>query len=358
MIRIDGSLGEGGGQVLRSGLTLSLLTSTPIEIQNIRARRPKPGLMTQHLFAVQAAAAVGNAQVEGMHLGSTQLSFKPRAIRSGDFRFDLHTAGSTSLVLQTILLPLSYAAAPSSIVLTGGTHVPWSPCFHYLALHWLRYIGEIGFDIELRLEQAGFYPRGGGLVKATTQPIQRPTPIHAAQRGAFKRISGISAVANLNMQVAERQRRRAVNRLKPLCEHVEIEIVRLPSPGRGTMLLLLAEFEHHRCCFYALGARGKPAEQVAEEAVVELEAFLASDGCVDAYLADQLIVPLALAEGVSEIRTSKVTQHLITNVQVVKLFLPVEIAVVEEIGQPGTIRISGASFTPERARAKHQEREA
>ena len=157
IIRIDGSLGEGGGQVLRSALTLSLLTCTPIEIHNIRAHRPKPGLMTQHLFSVKAAAAVGDAQVEGVHLGSTQLSFEPRALRSGDFRFDLHTAGSTSLIVQTIALPLSYAAAPSSVMLTGGTHVPWSPCFHYLALHWLLYIREVGFDIEIELEQAGFY---------------------------------------------------------------------------------------------------------------------------------------------------------------------------------------------------------
>jgi RNA 3'-terminal phosphate cyclase (ATP) len=344
MIRIDGSLGEGGGQVLRSSLTLSLLTGTPIEIHNIRVRRPKPGLMTQHMFAVQAAAAVGDASVDGVHLGSTKVSFMPRAIRAGDFRFDLHTAGSTSLILQTIVVALSYAAATSSVVLIGGTHVPWSPCFHYLALHWLPYLRRIGFNIDVKLEGAGFYFRGGGSVTATIFPIDRLVPLRAIQRGPLNRIYGISAVANLNMHVAERQRQRAAERLKPLCQHVEIEIVRLPSPGRGTMLLLLAEFAHHQCCFYALGARGKPAEQVAEEAVAEFEAFLRTDGCVDAYLADQLVVPLALADGVSEIRTCKVTAHLITNIEVVKLFLPVQIAVSGEMGEPGTIRISGASL--------------
>ena len=281
MIRIDGSLGEGGGQVLRSALTLSLLTGTPIEIHNIRAHRPKPGLMTQHLFAVQAAAAVGDAQVSGVHLGSTQLAFAPRAIHAGDFRFDLHTAGSTSLILQTITLPLSHAAATSSVVLIGGTHVPWSPCFHYLALHWLRYLRGMGFNMELELERAGFYPRGGGSVRAAIHPIKRPRSLRAIERGALNRIRGVSAVANLSSQVAEGQRQRALDRLKPLCEHLEIEIVHLPSPGRGTMLLLVAEFEHQQCCFYSLGARGKPAEQVAEEAVAEFETFLASDGCVD-----------------------------------------------------------------------------
>ena len=345
MIRIDGSLGEGGGQVLRSALTLSLLTGTPIEIHNIRARRPKPGLMTQHLFAVQAAAEVGDAQVNGVHLGSTELTFEPHAIHAGDFRFDLHTAGSTSLILQTITVPLSYAAAPSSVVLIGGTHVPWSPCFHYLALHWLRYLRGMGFDTELELERAGFYPRGGGSVRGTIHPIKQPAPLRAIQRGALKRVWGISAVANLSSQVAERQQQRALDRLKSVCEHVEIEIAQLTSVGRGTMLLLLADFEHHQCCFYSLGARGKPAEQVAEEAVAEFKAFLATDGCVDAYLADQLIVPMAIADGISELRTSKVTLHLITNIEVVKLFLPVEIAVSGEIGVPGTIRIAGAPLS-------------
>ena len=301
--------------------------------------------MTQHLFSVRAAAAVGNARVEGAHLGSTQLSFEPRAIQSGDFRFDLHTAGSTSLILQTVMLPLSYAAASSSVVLTGGTHVPWSPCFHYLKLHWLPYIREMGFDFELELEQAGFYPRGGGSVKATIQPVRQVAPVHATQRGALSRISGISSVANLDIQVAERQRQRALDGLKHLCEHVEIEIVRLPSPGRGTMLLLLVEFEQHQCCFFALGARGKPAEQVADEAVAELQEFLATDGCVDAYLADQLVVPLAIAEGLSEVRTSKVTQHLITNVEVATLILPADIAVSGDIGRPGTLRVSGAPLS-------------
>jgi RNA 3'-terminal phosphate cyclase (ATP) len=153
-------------------------------------------------------------------------------------------------------------------------------------------------------------------------------------------------VANLSSQVAERQRQRTLERLKPFCEHVEIEIAHLLSPGRGTILLLVAEFELHQCCFYSLGARGKPAERVAEEAVAEFETFVRTDGCVDAYLADQLVIPLAIAEGISEVRTARVTPHLITNIEVVKRFLPVEIAVNGEIGQPGMFRIGGVPLTP------------
>jgi|SRR5579872_3083635 len=158
-IEIDGSIGEGGGQVLRSSLALSLVTGQALHINNIRSRRPKPGLMPQHLRAVEAAAAIGMARIEGAHYGSQSLAFEPRGIRSGRFDFDIGTAGSTSLVLQTILLPLSFAKEPSSVTVKGGTHVPWSPCFHYLDLHWLRYMRAIGFKVQFAMELAGFIPR-------------------------------------------------------------------------------------------------------------------------------------------------------------------------------------------------------
>ena len=172
MIQIDGSRGEGGGQILRSSLALSLITGKAFSMVNVRARRIKPGLRPQHLKAVEAAAAIGRARIEGAALNSRSLIFEPSRIRSGEFYFDIGTAGSTSLVLQTILLPLSCAKSESSVTLVGGTHIPWSPCFHYLDLHWLRYLREIGFNISLRLESAGFYPRGGGRVHATIQPVR------------------------------------------------------------------------------------------------------------------------------------------------------------------------------------------
>lgn len=344
-VHVDGSLGEGGGQVLRTSLSLSVLTGKPISLTNIRARRSKPGLMPQHLKAVEAAGAVGLARIEGARIGSQSLLFEPHGIRSGELHLDIGTAGSTSLVLQTILAPLSFAGMPSSLTLLGGTHVPWSPCFHYLELHWASFMRRIGFDLRLELDLAGFYPRGGGRVLAAIHPAAKLSPLRVSERGALKRIRGISAVANLDRQVAERQRRRALSRLASRCREIEIEISDIPSPSKGTFLLILAEFEHSQCCYCGLGARGKPAERVADEAVDELISFLATDGAIDPYLADQLILPLALAEGDSELRTAKVTRHLLTNAEIVKMFLPAEIEIGGEPGKPGRVRIGGVNFS-------------
>lgn len=343
-LAIDGSLGEGGGQVLRSSLALALITGKSFAMRNIRQRRAKPGLMAQHLKAVEAASAVGMARVEGAQLRSQDLIFEPTGIRSGEFHFDIGTAGSTSLVLQTILLPLSFAEARSTVTLIGGTHVPWSPCFHYLDLHWMHYLRQIGLRGQLELETAGFYPRGGGRVRAVVHPCSTLAPLHVTDRGPLKRIRGISAVANLDVAVAERQRNRALERLRGVSESIEIEILRLSAPSRGTFLLLLAEFEKAQCCFYGLGAIHKPAERVADEAADELIDFLGTDGSVDHYLADQLVLPLALASGTSEVRTSRVTQHLTTNAEIVKMFLPVAIEIHGEIGKPGLIHIRGAKL--------------
>src|SRR4030067_776268 len=167
MVKIDGSIGEGGWQVLRSALTLPMITGSAMIIKDIRARRPQPGLMHQHLKAVDAAAAVSRAHVEGAHRGSTTLKFEPGQLRSGRYRFDIGTAGSTSLVLQTIFLPLSKAGSASTVIITGGTHIPWAPCYHFLACHWLDWMKKIGYSAEISLDQAGYYPQGGGRISAT-----------------------------------------------------------------------------------------------------------------------------------------------------------------------------------------------
>ncbi len=338
-LSIDGSIGEGGGQILRTSLTLSLITGLPFTLTNIRCRRKKPGLMAQHLKAVEAASKVGMANVEGARLGSQSLTFEPTCISPGNFELDIGTAGSSSLVLQTILPSLSLATAKSTITLIGGTHVPWSPCFHFLAMHWVPYMRRIGFNLQLELEAAGFYPLGGGRVHAVVQPASKLSPLYLTNRGRLKRIRGISAVANLNASVAERQREQALRRLSEVSKTIEIEIVRLPSPSKGTLLLLLADFENSQCCFQSLGARGKPAERVSDEAVGQLLDFLKTDGSVDPFLCDQLVLPLSLATGVSEVRTSKVTLHLATNAEIVKMFLPVEIEIEGTIGQAGSVRI-------------------
>lgn len=342
---IDGSIGEGGGQVLRTALTLSVITGKSFALENIRSRRRKPGLMAQHLKAVESAAQVGRARVEGARLGSLHLRFEPTELCSGDFRFDIGTAGSTSLVLQTILPALSLASTNSTLRLTGGTHVPWSPCFHFLKMHWLRYMREIGFDIALQLDRAGFYPRGGGNVLATVRPASHLRPLRLTERGALKRIRGVSAVANLSESIGERQRSQALKRLSHLSKHIEIQTLRIASLSRGSFLLLLAEFEKSQCCFCGLGALRKTAETVADEPVNEFLGFISTDGAIDPYLSDQLVLPLAMAQGSSEIRTSKITQHLTTNIDIVKRFLPVRVEIEGGIDQPGSVRIQGAEST-------------
>lgn len=345
-IEIDGSIGEGGGQVLRSCLALSLITGRELRIKNIRSRRRKPGLMPQHLKAVEAAAAIGTARTEGAHLGSQSLTFEPSGISSGRFQFEIGTAGSTSLVLQTILVPLSFAKEPSRVTVKGGSHVPLSPCFHYLDLHWIPFMRQIGFDMRLEMELAGFYPQGAGVVHASVQPAARISPLSLTERGALKRIHGISAVANLDVSIAERQRNQALDRLADRFPGVDITVASMPSLFRGTMLLLIAEFAHSQCCYFGLGARGKPAERVADEAVDQLLEFLGEDGAIDERLADQIILPLAFASGASQIRTSKVTPHLLTNAEVLRACLSVDVKVDGDIGRPGLVRVSGIGSPP------------
>lgn len=341
MVEIDGSQGEGGGQILRSALALSILTGQAMRITHIRARRSNPGLMAQHLRAVDAAAAISKASVQGAVLNSTELVFEPVEIRSGRYRFDIRTAGATTLVLQTIFIPLSLASSASSVIISGGTHVPWSPSYHYLELNWLPLLIEMGFNAQISLDQAGFYPQGGGRISAVIRPVTEIKPLNLIQRGQLLKLQGISAVANLPLSIAERQKHQALKRLERLRPH--IKTVQMPSRFKGTLLLLSAEFENGRACFFGLGKLGKPAEQVADEAVDGLEVFLSTDATVDPYLADQLLLPLCLSKGASAIRSSRVSEHLLTNAAILSAFLPVEIDIQATIGEPGLVRVQPAS---------------
>lgn len=344
MVVLDGSMGEGGGQVLRSALTLSLLTGRAFAIHNIRARRPKPGLMAQHLKAIEAAAAVGQARVEGAHLGATSLRFQPGEVIAGSFRFDIGTAGSTSLVAQTVVVPLARCAAGSVLTITGGTHVPWSPCFHFLSLHWLPLLAAAGFRLTMEMERAGFYPEGGGLIRVQIEPASGLRPLVRTDRGELRRVTGLSAVAGLDARIAERQRQQALRRLAEMGIAAEIERVEFRAHSRGTVLLLLGQFAGGQCCYYALGAPGKPAERVADEAVEQFGRFLATDAAIDEYVADQLVIPLLLVPDTSEFRTARVTRHLLTNIEVVQAFLPGSVEVSGEEGSPGTVCIKGAEI--------------
>lgn len=339
MIEIDGSMGEGGGQVLRSSLSLSLLTGEAVRLRNIRATRPRPGLGYQHCMAVQAAAGISRAQVEGDRLGSRELYFAPGPVMSGNYHFDIGTAGATSLVLQTLLLPLALARSPSRITISGGTHVPWSPCFHYLDWHWRVLLRRMGVAFDLEMPMAGFYPQGGGELRAAIPGNARITGLQLGARGRLVRVWGLSAVANLPEEIGARQRSRALQRLNALDCDVSIDLESLPAHSRGTVLVLLAGFQHSQACFFALGARGKRAERVADEAVDELLRFLASDGAVDRWVADQLLLPLACAGQPSLLRTGEVTTHLLTNADVIRCFLPVRIDIDGVAGQPGTLRV-------------------
>ncbi len=343
-ILIDGSQGEGGGQVLRSALALSLVTRRPFQIEQIRARRPKPGLMAQHLQALEAAAAVGEAEVDGAELRSQNLSFQARGIFPENFSWDIGTAGSTSLVFQTVYLPLLHAAAASELSISGGTHVPWSPCFHYLQLAWIPTLRQMGIELELHMERAGFYPQGGGIIRARIAAPQRIHPLRVPQRGKLKGIRILSGVANLPAHIAERQRDQALHRMEGMAPDLRVEISNFHALSPGTFLLVLLQFENSQACFFSLGEKGKPAEKVADEAVDACYDFLKTDAVIDPYMADQILLPLALADGLSKFRTSQVTQHQLTNLDVIRRFHPVAIEIQGDLGKPGTIVVHGSPW--------------
>jgi RNA 3'-terminal phosphate cyclase (ATP) len=340
MIEIDGAYGEGGGQILRSSLSLSALTGQPVRIHNIRANRSKPGLRPQHLAAVRAIAGITTAEVDGDYRDSQSLTLHPKEVRSGRFQFDIHTAGSLSLVLQTVFLPLSLADGSSEVTLTGGTHVPWSPNYHYLEVHWLPVMDSLGFRLRPEMRTAGFNPRGGGEVMMTILPAKHLLPYHCTDRGDLLRIRGFSGSANLESHIPKRQKHQCLKRLYPICQDTKIKTLDMPSPGKGTFVFLKAEFTGQaHAGFAALGVPGKRAEKVADEAVDALLAFLETDGCVDPYLADQLLLPLAVVNAPSTFRTSRITRHLQTNAHVIQKFLPVSIHIDGELDQPGLVRL-------------------
>jgi RNA 3'-terminal phosphate cyclase (ATP) len=297
--------------------------------------------MAQHLQAVRAAAAVSGARVEGAQLGSSCLAFEPRGVKAGEYRFDIGTAGAATLVLQTVLLPLAAGGGDSRVTITGGTHVPWSPSYHYLERVWIPCLQRLGVKAEIRMSRAGFYPRGGGMVSAVIRPGLPSHPLRLVDSGRLLRIRVLSAVANLAESIAERQSRQARSRLEGCGAPVEVEQFGMSAASPGTMLMLQGDFEHSRCGYAALGERGKPAERVADEASDAFLRFSATGAAVDEYLADQMLIPLALAPGTSELRTARVTKHLLTNAWVIGQFLEARIEIEGEEGEAGTVRVEG-----------------
>jgi RNA 3'-terminal phosphate cyclase (ATP) len=349
MIEIDGSAGEGGGQVLRSALTLSALTGQPVTLVRIRANREKSGLAPQHLAVVRAVAQVCGASVIGGSLRSEYLEFRPaHAPRPGDYTVDVAeaagggSAGAVTLILQALLLPLALAAGPSRVRLRGGTHVSWSPSWHYLAHVYLPMLARLGVRAEAQLEQIGFYPAGGGAAHCALEGGARLGPLTVRARGALRVVRGWAIAANLPAHIPQRMAARATNRLREAGIRAAITPQRERGPGPGAGLFLVAEYEAAVAGFAALGRLGKPSEQVAEEAALDLLAHQASGRPLDMHLADQLLLPAALAPGVSEFAVCRVTGHLLTNADISRRFLDVEIDISGEEGKAGEVRVRGA----------------
>jgi RNA 3'-terminal phosphate cyclase (ATP) len=327
-VAIDGAHGEGGGQILRTALSLSAITGRPLRIDRIRALRRNPGLAAQHLTAVRSAAALCAAQLEGDALGSTFLEFVPTTpVAAGDYVFDVGlareggSAGAVMLVLQTVLLPLCRAAAPSQIELRGGTHMAWSPPFDYVRDVWLPMLARLGAKASIELCAWGWYPIGKGEVRAHIEPgpmVLKPLEVEAP--GPLLRIRGRAVAANLPAHIPQRMAGRVETLLQGLGAEVDIEPLRVQAACPGAGLFLTAEYQNLNCGFNALGEAGKPSEQVAEEAAGALLRHHASGAALDRHLGDQILLPLSLAGGPSRFSVEEITRHLETNAWVIERF--------------------------------------
>jgi len=323
LIPLDGSQGEGGGQILRTALALSAVTGQGFRVERIRARRLRPGLRPQHLAAVRAAAIACGAEVHGAFDGSPDLRFLPGPVAAGEFRFDIGTAGASTLVLQSVLPVLATAPTTSRVTVTGGTHVPRSPSHHFLARHWAEVVGRLGLSVRLKLERAGFFPRGEGSVEAEVAPWARPgASLDLSRRGALVAVRGVCGAARLRGDVA----RRAADAARALLWEkrrieAEWEVVDLAAASPGAFLQVEAVFETGRAAFGLLGERGLRAEVLGERAARRVLAFIDDEeAVVDPWLADQLAVPLAVSGGGGRLRTSEVTSHLETVAEVLRRF--------------------------------------
>jgi RNA 3'-terminal phosphate cyclase (ATP) len=330
MIQIDGSVGEGGGQILRTALGLSMVTGLPFRIEKIRAGRPKPGLLRQHLTAVHAAAAVCSASVDGAHLGSRAVTFTPGKVTAGEYTFSIGTAGSTTLVLQTVLPALLIADGPSMITLEGGTHNSHAPPFDFLERAFLPLVNRMGPTVRATLERAGFCPAGGGRFVVDIQPVTKLQPLHLLERGAVRGEVATAMVAALPGDIAKRELAKVAQRLGWTGDQLQIR--QLPREwGPGNAVILRAEFADVTEIFTGFGSKGVTAEAVADEAITQARDYLATDAPVGPHLADQLLIPLALAGGGS-FRTPPPTPHSTTNMAVIGQFLPVQFACIDQGG--------------------------
>jgi RNA 3'-terminal phosphate cyclase (ATP) len=334
---IDGSFGEGGGQILRTALSLSCITGTALKLVNIRKGRKKPGLMPQHITCVNAAALISGAEVSGNERGSSELMFIPVRVKPGDYTFDIQTAGSSALVFQTLLPPLIYAGKTSNITIKGGTHVPFSPTYHYISEVFLPMLKRIGVKAEPVIRRYGFYPKGGGEVSFIIHPSKTIESLKLIEKGHLLSLSGCSAVSRLPLTIAERQKESAERNLAP--PGAVIQVMDVPSHGPGTFIFLKSEYEYVLAGFSSLGEKGRPAEDVGKEAAGQCMAFYNASACLDTWLADQIVLYLCLARDHSSFTASRITKHLLTNLWVIKKFLDVRYEVEGKIDEAGRVKL-------------------
>lgn len=321
MIVIDGSQGEGGGQVLRTALSLSMVTGNPFRMFNIRARRSHPGLRRQHLTAVRAAQTMSSAAVEGACLGALEITFSPEELKPGRYAFDVGTAGSTTLIAQTLIPGLMRASASFHITLEGGTHNPMSPPFDFLERAYLPLLRRMGVCVQAQLIARGFYPAGGGRLELTMTPTERLSPIELSSRGALIQKEAHAIVSQLPLSIAYRE-------LDVICdalawpESVLHAFEEKHTKGPGNVVIVALTFEQLTEVFTGFGQRGVPAEKVASTVARRVSDYLAGNAAVGIYLADQLLVPMALAGG-GRFTTLRPSQHTTTNIRIIETFLPV-----------------------------------
>jgi RNA 3'-terminal phosphate cyclase (ATP) len=339
LIRIDGSTGSSSGQRLRAALALSIGTGQGFEMVEIRPRHPRPGLEPHHVATVRALALVSEAGVGGVFDGSPELRFEPGAVRGGRFRFELASGGAATLLGQVTATALGLADSESEMAVTGPTHLPSSPAYHYLAGHWAALVGKLGLDVRYHLERAGFHPPAGGEHGAAVQPWRRPGSLGLDERGELVSVRASLGVARLGEDHASRLEQAVRHRLWET-RRLEAEWRReeFPSASPGSFVMLEAVFERGRAAWCPLGERGVPPEQLGDRVARRLLAFLGGEASVDADVADQLVVPLALAGGGGSYATPALTPHLLGVVETAQRF-GVKVRVSGRSGGPGTVEV-------------------
>lgn len=347
MIAIDGSQGEGGGQVLRTSLTMSIVTGQPVHLRRIRAGRSKPGLAAQHLAGLLAAAEICGAQVQGATIGSTEVVFSPGGPAApGDYFFDISqmagrgSAGAVTLLLQAIFLPLALAEGPSTLTIRGGTHVPWSPPAFYVQHVLFPVLALAGLEAGLEVVVSGWFPKGGGEVRVSIAGSAKLHGVDLTRRGRLTGIEGLAVASTLPVDIPQRLASLANNRLREADLPASVTHLRDTGRSTGVGLCVAAIYENARAGFDSLGEKGKPSPTVADEAIDRLLTFNEQPAALDLHLTDQILPTLALADGGSKLTSEEITLHTLTNIAVIRQFVDRKFDVTAREGEPGAITIA------------------